>query len=133
MLLKRLLFLSVALFSLAATALGQNGGEKPLIDPKASITFKDTVIEFGIITQKDSLVREIEFKNSGKVPFHFYDGVSECGCATIILPKEDFKPGKKGKIKIVFKSPYQGAIEKKITLVSNAGIHYLVYRAYVKE
>ncbi|MBX7205542.1 MAG: DUF1573 domain-containing protein [Bacteroidia bacterium] len=118
---------------LATSILAQNKGDKPLIEPKASVTFKDTIIEFGVITQKDSLVQAVEFKNTGKVPFHFYDAVSECGCATIVVPKTDFKPGKKGTILIIFKSPYMGSIEKKITLVSNAGIHYLVYRAYVKE
>ena len=107
--------------------------QKPLIDPLASVRLQDTMIEFGIISMQDSLIRTIEFKSTGKVPFHFYDGVSECGCATILLPKGEFKRGKKGKITVIFKSPYLGSVEKKITLVSNAGFHYLHYRAYVKE
>jgi hypothetical protein len=119
--------------TLASSSLAQNKGDKPLIEPNASVTFSDTVIEFGFITQRDSMVQMVKFKNTGKVPFHFYDAVSECGCATIVVPKRDYKPGQKGTIFIIFKSPYIGSIEKKITLVSNAGIHYLIYRAYVKE
>lgn len=103
------------------------------IVPEAQVEFTDTVIEFGILTQQDSVVKKVKFRNTGRVNLQWIDAVSECGCASIILPKNPVKPGRKGELLIVFKSPYIGTIEKKITMVSNAGIHYLTYHAYVKE
>lgn len=103
------------------------------VQPGSTVFIQDTIIEFGIISLQDSLVKTVSFKNTGKVDFQWIDAVSECGCATIILPKKPVKPGRKGEFQIVFKSPYIGTIEKKITMVSTAGIHYLTYHAYVKE
>lgn len=103
------------------------------VQPGSTVFIQDTIIEFGILSLQDSVVKTVSFKNTGKVDFQWIDAVSECGCAIIILPKKSVRPGKKGEFQIVFKSPYIGTIEKKITMVSTAGIHYLTYHAYVKE
>jgi hypothetical protein len=117
------------LIALMATA----GNANAQISPDAQVALADTVIEFGILTQQDSVVKKLTFRNTGKVDLIWFDAVSECGCASIILPQKPVKPGKKGELLIIFKSPYIGTIEKKITMVSNAGIHYVTYHAYVKE
>ena len=113
--------------------LGTGLQTKAQIVPGAQVHLMDTVVEFGILTQQDSVVKKVAFRNTGKVNLQWIDAVSECGCATIILPKKPVKPGRKGELLIIFKSPYIGTIEKRITMVSNAGIHYLTYHAYVKE
>jgi hypothetical protein len=123
-----------AVFTLAITLAGSFAASAQVtVQPGAQVFIQDTIIEFGIISMQDSLVKTVSFKNTGKVDFQWIDAVSECGCATIILPKKPVKPGRKGEFQIVFKSPYIGTIEKKITMVSTAGIHYLTYHAYVKE
>lgn len=123
-----------AVFTLAITLAGSFAASAQVtVQPGSQVFIQDTIIEFGIISLQDSLVKTVSFKNVGKVDFQWIDAVSECGCATIILPKKPVKPGRKGEFQIVFKSPYIGTIEKKITMVSTAGIHYLTYHAYVKE
>lgn len=122
------------LFTLATVlASSVTASAQVTVQPGSTVFIQDTIIEFGIISLQDSLVKTVSFKNTGKVDFQWIDAVSECGCATIILPKKPVKPGRKGEFQIVFKSPYIGTIEKKITMVSTAGIHYLTYHAYVKE
>lgn len=127
-------YLLQAVFTLAIGLSGSVASSAQVtVQPGSRVFIQDTVIEFGIISLQDSLVKTVSFKNTGKVDFQWIDAVSECGCATIILPKKPVKPGRKGEFQIVFKSPYIGTIEKKITMVSTAGIHYLTYHAYVKE
>lgn len=127
-------YLLQALFTLAIGLAGSVASSAQVtVQPGSTVFIQDTIIEFGIINLHDSLVKTVSFKNTGKVDFQWIDAVSECGCATIILPKKPVKPGRKGEFQIVFKSPYIGTIEKKITMVSTAGIHYLTYHAYVKE
>ncbi|MFA7379210.1 MAG: DUF1573 domain-containing protein [Bacteroidia bacterium] len=127
-------YLLQAVFTLAIGLSGSVASSAQVtVQPGSTVFIQDTIIEFGIISLQDSLVKTVSFKNTGKVDFQWIDAVSECGCATIILPKKPVKPGRKGEFQIVFKSPYIGTIEKKITMVSTAGIHYLTYHAYVKE
>lgn len=123
-----------AVFTLAITLAGSFAASAQVtVQPVSQVFIQDTIIEFGIISMQDSLVKTVSFKNTGKVDFQWIDAVSECGCATIILPKKPVKPGKKGSFRLCLKSQYIGTIEKKITMVSTAGIHYLTYHAYVKE
>jgi hypothetical protein len=67
------------------------------------VFIQDTIIEFGIISMQDSLVKTVSFKNTGKVDFQWIDAVSECGCATIILPKKPVKPVEKGSFRLCLK------------------------------
>lgn len=129
---KRYLLQTVFTLTIALAG-GVAASAQATVQPGSMVFIQDTIIEFGIISMQDSMVKTVSFKNTGKVNFQWIDAVSECGCATIILPKKPVKPGRKGEFQIVFKSPYIGTIEKKITMVSTAGIHYLTYHAYVKE
>jgi len=86
----------------------------------ARMTFEKTVYDFGEIKEGKTVEHTFKFVNDGKVPLLINDVRSTCGCTIPSWPKETVAPGKRGKIKVVFKSEGKKDQQKKpVTITAN--------------
>ncbi|MBO4282374.1 MAG: DUF1573 domain-containing protein [Bacteroidales bacterium] len=86
----------------------------------ARIVFDKTVHDYGTIYQNDNGGCEFHFTNTGKVPLILTNVYSSCGCTVPSWPKEPIMPGKSNVIKVNYQTSRLGAINKTITVESNA-------------
>ena len=84
------------------------------------ITFETLVHDYGNITQGDNGTCEFVFKNTGKADLLLTNCRSSCGCTVPEWPKDPIAPGKKASIKVKYNTQRIGAINKSITVESNA-------------
>ena len=84
------------------------------------ITFENLVHDYGNITQGDNGECEFVFKNTGKADLILTNCRSSCGCTVPSWPKDPIPPGKKAVIKVKYNTNRVGAINKTITVESNA-------------
>jgi len=97
------------------------------------ITFEESSIDFGNITQGDKVQHVFKFENTGKTPLVISNVAATCGCTVPAWPKEPIAPGQGGEIKVSFNSAgkmgkqnsvvriYSNASEpiEKVSLISN--------------
>ena len=63
----------------------------------ASISFKETVHDFGDIKEADgNVIHKFEFTNTGSEPLIVQNVTPSCGCTTPTWTKEPVMPGEKG-------------------------------------
>ena len=84
------------------------------------ITFESLVHDYGNIMQGDNGTCEFVFKNTGKADLLLTNCRSSCGCTVPEWPKDPIAPGKKAVIKVKYNTQRIGAINKSITVESNA-------------
>lgn len=84
------------------------------------ITFESLVHDYGNIMQGDNGTCEFVFKNTGKADLLLTNCRSSCGCTVPEWPKDPIPPGKKAVIKVKYNTQRVGAINKSITVESNA-------------
>ena len=90
-------------------------------NPNAPImTFETEVIDYGTIDQGADGVREFKFTNTGKEPLIISNSRGSCGCTVPTWPKEPIKPGESSVIKVKYDTKRLGAINKSVTITSNA-------------
>jgi len=93
-------------------------GLKPYELPK--ITFKQTTHDFGRIIQGEKIAVNYYFENTGKSDLVINKVSTSCGCTVGNYPKKPIKPGKKGKIEVVFDSKgKKGYQNKSATVLAN--------------
>lgn len=85
------------------------------------LTFEDEVVDYGTIEQGADGVREFKFTNTGKAPLIISNAQGSCGCTVPTWPKEPIKPGESSVIKVKYDTKRLGAINKTVTITSNAG------------
>lgn len=104
------------------SAIAQDGGtanpSKKVKEPE--ITFESLVHDYGNIMQGDNGTCEFVFKNTGKADLLLTNCRSSCGCTVPEWPKDPIPPGKKAVIKVKYNTQRIGAINKSITVESNA-------------
>ncbi len=103
------------------SAFAQNTTEqksKKVKEPE--ITFESLVHDYGNIMQGDNGTCEFVFKNTGKADLILTNCRASCGCTVPSWPKDPIAPGKKGVIKVTYNTKRIGAINKSITVESNA-------------
>ncbi len=88
-------------------------------NPKASIEWQVTSIDFGKVTFKEPVTAEFIFKNPGLVPLLINDVKSSCGCTVADFPKYPIVSGQEGKIRITFDAESEGFFSKTINVYSN--------------
>jgi hypothetical protein len=86
----------------------------------AVITFETDVVDYGTIEQGAEGMREFKFKNTGKEPLIISNAAGSCGCTVPTWPKEPIKPGESSTIKVKYDTKRLGAINKSVTITSNA-------------
>lgn len=94
-------------------------GESSANAPK--FEFDETIYDFGVIKQGESVKYDFKFKNVGRSPLIISDATATCGCTVPEYPTTPIKPGESGVIKVVFNSTgKEGMQDKVVTITSNA-------------
>ncbi|PCJ23908.1 MAG: hypothetical protein COA97_10745 [Flavobacteriales bacterium] len=100
-----------------------------VVNPNApTMTFETDVIDYGTIEQGADGVREFKFTNTGKEPLIISNARGSCGCTVPTWPKEPIKPGESSVIKVKYDTKRLGAINKSVTITSNAATPTKVIR-----
>ena len=87
---KRILLLSVACFSIAATT-------------QAALVWEKTTLELNPALGDPNAVGVFKYENKGDTPIRFKSAPrTSCGCTVAALQKMDVAPGEKGEIKATF-------------------------------
>jgi hypothetical protein len=86
---KRILFLGILCFWIAAAA-------------QAELTWEKTELDLHPALGDATAVGVFKYANKGDKPIHFKSVRPSCGCTTAALPKNDVAPGEKGEITATF-------------------------------
>ena len=81
----------------------------------AEITFKETIIDYGIIENGVDGKKTFEFKNTGDSPLIFSRIFSSCGCTIPKKPEKPIEPGESGIIEVEYDTKRTGLFQKAIT------------------
>ncbi|MBP7849873.1 MAG: DUF1573 domain-containing protein [Lentimicrobiaceae bacterium] len=92
------------------------------------ITFKSTVYDYGTVYKDGDGNCEFQFTNTGKEPLVLSNVRSSCGCTVPEWTREPILPGKSGTIKVRYDTRRLGAINKHVTVLSNAKNSSVVLR-----
>jgi len=107
------------LMSFAAFA--QNAAPQPAANPNAPvISFEKTTHNYGTVTKGGDGTCEFKFKNTGIEPLILSNVTSSCGCTVPEWPREPILKGKSASIKVKYDTNRIGAINKTVTVMSNA-------------
>jgi hypothetical protein len=104
-------------------------------DDSANFKFEVEEVNFGTITQGDTVHRVFNFTNTGATPLIITEAHGSCGCTQPQYSKEPIKKGEKAKIEVTFNSTGKmGIQDKTITISSNAkgGQHVLHLKGTVE-
>ena len=93
---------------------------KNQVESGAKIEVKKEVHDYGNVKFEGNGTCTFEFKNTGNAPLIISDVKKSCGCTVPSWPKEPILPGETGEIKVTYDTKRPGAINKNITIVSNA-------------
>ena len=113
---KKLFFSFVALF----VALVSTNNLVAQIESGAKIEFSKETHDYGTIKYGADGSCVFEFKNTGNEPLIISNAKGSCGCTVPEWPKEPIAPGEKGKITVKYDTKRPGAINKSVTITSNA-------------
>ncbi len=107
--------------ALVISAMAQDAKpEKSKKVKEPEITFETLVHDYGNIQQGDNGTCEFVFKNTGKADLILTNCRASCGCTVPTWPKDPIAPGKKAVITVKYNTNRIGAINKSITVESNA-------------
>lgn len=113
---KKLLFSLAVLFiaSLGAKAVAQE------VTSGAKIEFDKETHDYGDVEFGGNGQCTFTFKNTGTEPLLISNAKGSCGCTVPSWPKEPIAPGKTGTITVKYDTKRPGAINKSVTITSNA-------------
>lgn len=86
----------------------------------AKIEFVKETHDYGTIKNGADGTCTFEFKNTGNSPLMISNAKGSCGCTVPEWPKEPIAPGATGSIKVSYDTKRTGAINKSVTITSNA-------------
>ncbi len=84
------------------------------------ITFEKEVHDYGKIKQGADGTVEFTFTNTGNAPLILSNAKGSCMCTVPMWPKEPIAPGKSATLKVKYDTKRVGAINKSVTITSNA-------------
>jgi hypothetical protein len=90
------------------------------IEKGAKIEFNKETHDYGNIKYDGEPYCTFEFKNTGDEPLIISNAKGSCGCTVPEWPKEPIAPGAKGEIIVKYDTKRTGAINKSVTIISNA-------------
>ncbi len=114
----------------------------PIVQPKTNeyttISFKDTLINFGAINMGEESKIVFEFTNTGNHPLFLTEVKPGCGCTVAEYTKGAIAPGAKGSIIAAFdsKKAHPGSVTKNIYVTANTSnglLHTLTFSGEIKE
>ena len=103
------------LFSLMMMFVAALGTNAVMAQDGAKIDFAKEVHDYGTNGQCT-----FEFKNTGNAPLIISNAKGSCGCTVPTWPKEPIAPGAKASITVKYDTKRAGAINKSVTITSNA-------------
>jgi len=87
---------------------------------KSIIKFKSLAVDFGQVESGKVVAANFEFENGGDSVLLIRNVIPSCGCTTLKMTKNEYKPGEKGVIPANFNSTgYRGNVIKTLTVLSN--------------
>jgi hypothetical protein len=90
------------------------------IESGPKIDFTKETHDYGTIKYGADGSCNFEFKNTGNAPLIISNAKGSCGCTVPEWPKEPIAPGAKASIKVKYDTKRPGAINKSVTITSNA-------------
>lgn len=84
------------------------------------IVFRKTVHNYGTLKAGGDGSIVFEFKNTGNAPLVISNVTKSCGCITPDWTSGPVNPGETGEIKLTYDTHRIGAIDKYVTVASNA-------------
>jgi len=111
---KAVLSLLLIFVASAGSAIAQEVSQGPKID------FEKEVHDYGKIKNGADGTCTFEFKNTGNAPLIISNAKGSCGCTVPDWPKEPIAPGASAEIKVKYDTKRAGAINKSVTITSNA-------------
>ena len=84
------------------------------------IEFEKLVHDYGDVPYNGNGECEFRFTNTGNEPLIIQKPKSSCGCTIPSWPKEPILPGESDVIKVTYRTNRVGAINKSVTVTSNA-------------
>ncbi len=106
--------LSVIMAVFAMTTIAQE------VASGAKIEFKKDTHDYGDLKNGADGTCTFEFKNTGNAPLIISNAKGSCGCTVPEWPKEPILPGKSASITVKYDTKNAGAINKTVTITSNA-------------
>jgi hypothetical protein len=120
---KKVLFTLCTSVMISFAAFSQNATTQPAENPNAPvITFEKTTHDYGTVTKGGDGTCEFKFKNNGVEPLILSNVSSSCGCTVPEWPREPILKGKSASIKVKYDTNRIGAINKTVTVMSNAKV-----------
>lgn len=113
---KKVLF-SLMLMFVAAVTMNKVAAQ---VETGAKIEFTKETHDYGTVKYGADGACTFEFKNTGNEPLIISNAKGSCGCTVPEWPKEPIAPGAKGKITVKYDTKRPGAINKSVTITSNA-------------
>lgn len=85
------------------------------------ITFTESSVNFGDLTQGDKVSHTFQLKNTGTAPLIISNVAATCGCTVPSWPKDPIAPGQSAEIQVSFNSAGKvGAQNSVVRIYSNA-------------
>ncbi len=84
------------------------------------ISFESELHNYGVIQQHDNGECEFVFTNTGTEPLVISNARGSCGCTVPSWPREPIAPGASSAIKVKYDTKRIGAINRSVTIQSNA-------------
>ena len=119
------LFSVLVMAMLVATVSSAQTTAKATSQSGAQMKFTNTTVDYGTIAQNSDPFRTVAFTNTGTEPLIIKSAKGSCGCTIPTFPKEPIAPGATADIKIKYDTKRLGAINKTVTIQSNAGVKIL--------
>jgi hypothetical protein len=110
-------FLSLIVMFIAALSMNKAVAQT---EKGAKIEFTKETHDYGTIKNGADGTCSFEFKNTGNEPLIISMAKGSCGCTVPEWPKEPIAPGAKASIKVKYDTSRAGAINKNVTITSNA-------------
>jgi hypothetical protein len=95
-------------------------GQQAVAQTGAKIEFNKETHDYGTIKNGADGACVFEFKNTGDSPLIISNAKGSCGCTVPEWPKEPIAPGASASIKVKYDTKRPGAINKSVTITSNA-------------
>ena len=90
------------------------------LSENSMIKFEENSIDFGKITEGDSILHVYKFTNTGAKPLVINHASASCGCTVPEWPKAPIAPNGTGEIKVLFRSKHkQGMQNKTVSVYAN--------------
>lgn len=84
------------------------------------ISFEKEVHDYGKVKHGADGTVDFTFTNTGNAPLILSDAKGSCSCTVPKWPKEPIAPGKSATIQVRYDTKRAGAINKSVTITSNA-------------